>query len=68
VLLLTDTRMDSVLHFFRDGSRLLNRCTKPDKTEFVRICKVVGLGVAFMGGMGAFVKLTFGMLLRSPAL
>lgn len=58
--------MDPVSRFFLDGGRLLNRCTKPDKREFVRICKVVSFGVAFMGGMGVFVKLTFGMMLRGP--
>ena len=52
--------MDPVIRFFRDGGRLLNRCTKPDKREFVRICKVVTFGVCFMGGLGVFIKLTVG--------
>ena len=54
-----------VTHFFRDGGRLLNRCTKPTRKEFVRLCNVVASGVVLMGGTGVVVKLTFGILLRN---
>tara|TARA_B100001094_G_C18086683_1_gene748123 strand:- start:520 stop:813 length:294 start_codon:yes stop_codon:yes gene_type:complete len=56
--------VNSVCGFFSDGGRLLRRCTKPTKHEFVKLCKVTALGVVFMGGMGVTVKLFFGMLLR----
>ena len=56
--------MQPVREFFVDGRRLVNRCTKPDKREFVRLVKVVAAGVMVMGGIGVIVKLLFAHLFR----
>lgn len=42
---------------FRDGKNFINRCTKPDKREFLRISQAVGVGFVVMGVLGYFVKL-----------
>ena len=41
----------------RDGKNFINRCTKPDKREFLRISQAVGVGFVVMGVLGYFVKL-----------
>lgn len=46
-----------VRDFFVNGARLLRRCTKPNRAEFVRIIKVVAAGVGVMGGLGVCIKL-----------
>ncbi|KAI0600605.1 translocation complex subunit Sss1 [Biscogniauxia sp. FL1348] len=43
--------------FIKDGTQFMNRCTKPDKREFIQICKAVGVGFIVMGAVGYFVKL-----------
>ncbi|BFZ64564.1 hypothetical protein YB2330_005711 [Saitoella coloradoensis] len=43
--------------FFRDGSQFINRCTKPDKKEFIMISKAVAIGFLVMGFIGFIVKL-----------
>ncbi|KAI9747033.1 MAG: Sec61p translocation complex subunit [Lichina confinis] len=43
--------------FLKDGSMFLNRCTKPDKREFIKISQAVGVGFVIMGTIGYFVKL-----------
>ncbi|KAI9808574.1 MAG: hypothetical protein M1825_003723 [Sarcosagium campestre] len=43
--------------FLRDGTLFLNRCTKPDKREFIKISQAVGIGFVVMGTIGYFVKL-----------
>ncbi|KAI9851047.1 MAG: Sec61p translocation complex subunit [Thelocarpon superellum] len=43
--------------FLRDGTLFLNRCTKPDKREFIKISQAVGVGFVVMGTIGYFVKL-----------
>ncbi|KAI1500005.1 translocation complex subunit Sss1 [Biscogniauxia marginata] len=43
--------------FIKDGTQFLNRCTKPDKREFIQICKAVGVGFIVMGAIGYFIKL-----------
>ncbi|KAI9793581.1 MAG: Sec61p translocation complex subunit [Piccolia ochrophora] len=44
--------------FLRDGTLFLNRCTKPDKREFIKISQAVGVGFVIMGTIGYFVKLS----------
>ncbi len=53
-----------VTKFFRDGRRLLNRCTKPERREFTKLSKVTAFGVLAVGTMGVVTKLVFGTLLR----
>ncbi|KAI9653964.1 MAG: Sec61p translocation complex subunit [Trizodia sp. TS-e1964] len=43
--------------FLRDGTMFLNRCTKPDRREFIKISQAVGIGFIVMGTIGYFVKL-----------
>lgn len=53
--------MDSITSipttFINDGSAFINKCTKPDKKEFVKIIKAVGVGFIMMGVVGYVVKL-----------
>ncbi|KTW31301.1 protein translocase SEC61 complex gamma subunit, archaeal and eukaryotic [Pneumocystis jirovecii RU7] len=43
--------------FLKEGTQFINRCTKPDKEEFFRICWAIGIGFLVMGFIGFFVKL-----------
>jgi len=43
--------------FLRDGTQFMNRCTKPDKREFLKISQAVGIGFVVMGAIGYIVKL-----------
>ncbi|BGP15244.1 hypothetical protein JCM10213_000713 [Rhodosporidiobolus nylandii] len=43
--------------FVKDGKVFINRCTKPDKKEYLQICRAVAIGFAMMGGIGYLVKL-----------
>ncbi|KAF2460419.1 hypothetical protein BDY21DRAFT_335364 [Lineolata rhizophorae] len=49
--------MDVPRDFLKDGTQFINRCTKPDKREFIRISQAVGVGFVIMGTIGYFVKL-----------
>ncbi|PWN37519.1 protein translocase SEC6, partial [Meira miltonrushii] len=43
--------------FVREGTQFMNRCTKPDRKEFLQTCRAVGMGFVVMGFIGYFVKL-----------
>ncbi|BEI82161.1 hypothetical protein CcaverHIS002_0300290 [Cutaneotrichosporon cavernicola] len=43
--------------FIREGVHFMNRCTKPSKTEYIQLCRAVGVGFLVMGFIGYFVKL-----------
>ncbi|GAA6041875.1 hypothetical protein JCM8097_004523 [Rhodosporidiobolus ruineniae] len=43
--------------FIKDGQNFMTRCTKPDKKEYLQICRAVAVGFAMMGGIGYLVKL-----------
>ncbi|KAH8150141.1 uncharacterized protein LAJ45_05827 [Morchella importuna] len=43
--------------FLKDGTLFINRCTKPDKREFIKISQAVGIGFIVMGAIGFIVKL-----------
>lgn len=30
--------------FVKDGTQFINRCTKPDRNEYIKICQAVGVG------------------------
>ncbi|MDI1486941.1 MAG: hypothetical protein OHK93_006203 [Ramalina farinacea] len=49
--------LDIPRDFFRDGTQFMNRCTKPDKREFIKISQAVGVGFVVMGAIGYLVKL-----------
>ncbi|KIY00045.1 uncharacterized protein Z520_04683 [Fonsecaea multimorphosa CBS 102226] len=44
--------------FFKDGTQFINRCTKPDRREFIKISQAVGMGFLIMGAIGYFIKLS----------
>ncbi|KAI5780828.1 hypothetical protein EDC01DRAFT_667374 [Geopyxis carbonaria] len=44
-------------NFLRDGTQFINRCTKPDKREFIKISQAVGIGFVVMGVIGYIVKI-----------
>ncbi|KAF1958955.1 secE/sec61-gamma protein [Byssothecium circinans] len=43
--------------FIKEGVQFMNRCTKPDKREFIKISQAVGVGFVVMGVIGYVVKL-----------
>jgi len=43
--------------FIKDGTLFINRCTKPDKREFIKISQAVGIGFIVMGVIGYIVKI-----------
>ena len=43
--------------FIKEGVQFMNRCTKPDKREFLKISQAVGVGFVVMGVIGYVVKL-----------
>jgi len=43
--------------FIKEGTLFLNRCTKPDRREFIKISQAVGIGFLVMGVIGFIVKL-----------
>jgi len=49
--------LDIPVEFLKDGQNFLNRCTKPDKREFLKISQAVGIGFVVMGAIGYVVKL-----------
>jgi len=42
--------------FVNDGTLFINRCTKPDKKEFIKISQAVGIGFVVMGVIGYVIK------------
>lgn len=36
--------LDLPRDFVKEGTQFMNRCTKPDQKEFVKICQAVGVG------------------------
>jgi len=43
--------------FVKDSVRLINRCTKPDRKEFLKISTATAIGFAVMGVIGFVVRL-----------
>jgi protein transport protein SEC61 subunit gamma-like protein len=43
--------------FVKESIRLLNKCTKPNRQEFIRISQAIAIGFCIMGFIGFFVKL-----------
>jgi len=50
-------QLEPVRDFAKDSVRLVKRCTKPDRKEFVKIAMATAIGFAIMGFIGFFVKL-----------
>ncbi|KAI8869237.1 protein transporter Sec61 subunit gamma [Ramicandelaber brevisporus] len=49
--------MDQPRVFVKEAVQLINRCTKPDRKEYLKIAYSVGIGFIVMGFIGYFVKL-----------
>lgn len=49
--------LDIPRDFLHDGTQFMNRCTKPDRREFLKISQAVGVGFVVMGALGYVVKL-----------
>ncbi|CAN6666024.1 protein transport protein Sss1p [Trichomonascus vanleenenianus] len=45
------------VEFIKEGTTFINRCTKPDKKEYSKILRAVGVGFLVMGAIGYIVKL-----------
>eukprot|EP00195_Chlamydomonas_chlamydogama_P015237 CAMPEP_0202891722 /NCGR_PEP_ID=MMETSP1392-20130828/1707_1 /ASSEMBLY_ACC=CAM_ASM_000868 /TAXON_ID=225041 /ORGANISM="Chlamydomonas chlamydogama, Strain SAG 11-48b" /LENGTH=68 /DNA_ID=CAMNT_0049575559 /DNA_START=147 /DNA_END=353 /DNA_ORIENTATION=+ len=45
--------------FAKSSARLVKRCTKPDRKEYLKICGKTAVGFIVMGFIGFFVKLLF---------
>ncbi|EMR67127.1 hypothetical protein MGN70_013527 [Eutypa lata] len=54
---MADQILDVPKDFIKDGSQFINRCTKPDQKEFIKVCQAVGVGFLIMGATGYLVKL-----------
>lgn len=49
--------IDPLQQFAKDSMHLVQKCTKPDRKEFLAIAKATGVGFLIMGFIGFFVKL-----------
>ncbi|KAI3626049.1 hypothetical protein CBS9595_001410 [Malassezia furfur] len=49
--------VDLPVSFVHEGVHFLNRCTKPDRKEYIQMCRAVGVGFLVMGFIGYLVKL-----------
>ncbi|CCH46227.1 hypothetical protein BN7_5818 [Wickerhamomyces ciferrii] len=45
------------IEFFKDGTAFVQKCTKPDKKEYIKIIRAVGVGFIMMGLVGYAIKL-----------
>ncbi|KJZ76636.1 Putative protein transport protein Sec61 subunit gamma [Hirsutella minnesotensis 3608] len=43
--------------FVKDGVQFINKCQKPDKSEFLKISQAIAIGFLTMGTVGYVVKL-----------
>ncbi|TVY57559.1 putative protein transport protein Sec61 subunit gamma [Lachnellula cervina] len=49
--------LDIPKEFITEGRQFVNRCTKPDRREFIKISQAVGVGFLVMGAVGFIIKL-----------
>jgi protein transport protein SEC61 subunit gamma-like protein len=49
--------IEPLKQFAKDSMHLVKKCTKPDRKEFTKIAKAIGVGFLIMGFIGFFVKL-----------
>jgi len=43
--------------FLKEGTQFMNRCQKPTKREFIKLCQAVGLGFIVMGAIGYAIRI-----------
>lgn len=51
------TIVDEVKGFITDSTQFINRCTKPDRREYIKVAQAVFMGFCLMGGIGYFIQL-----------
>mmetsp|Transcript_25437 Transcript_25437/g.50755 ORF Transcript_25437/g.50755 Transcript_25437/m.50755 type:complete len:83 (+) Transcript_25437:181-429(+) len=49
--------IDPGMEFFASATHLVQKCTKPDRKEFLQIFRATCVGFLIMGFVGFFVKL-----------
>lgn len=54
-----DVMVKPLKEFAKNSARLVKRCTKPDRKEFMKVCTRTAVGFIVMGFIGFFVKLLF---------
>ncbi|KAF9422911.1 Sec61p translocation complex subunit [Podila epigama] len=54
---IAQTAIEGPKQFVKDGVAFMNRCTKPDRKEFMQITQAVSMGFLIMGVIGFVVKL-----------
>ncbi|KAF8987207.1 Sec61p translocation complex subunit [Podila verticillata] len=54
---IAQTAIEGPKQFIKDGVAFINRCTKPDRKEFLQITQAVSMGFFIMGVIGFVVKL-----------
>ncbi|BFG35438.1 hypothetical protein CerSpe_217120 [Prunus speciosa] len=54
-----DSVVDPLRAFSKDSIRLVQRCHKPDRKEFIKVALRTAIGFVVMGFVGFFVKLIF---------
>eukprot|EP00205_Picochlorum_sp_RCC944_P000755 CAMPEP_0182608860 /NCGR_PEP_ID=MMETSP1330-20130603/3148_1 /TAXON_ID=464278 /ORGANISM="Picochlorum sp., Strain RCC944" /LENGTH=66 /DNA_ID=CAMNT_0024827671 /DNA_START=157 /DNA_END=357 /DNA_ORIENTATION=+ len=53
-------QVDTTLsEFAKNSARLINKCKKPDKKEFLKVARLTAVGFLAVGFLGFFVKLIF---------
>ncbi len=53
-----ETKTNSI-EFFHESISFLQKCSKPDKKEFIKITTSCAIGFAIMGIIGYIIKLLF---------
>ncbi|KAL1915668.1 uncharacterized protein VTP21DRAFT_6427 [Calcarisporiella thermophila] len=49
--------IDGPRQFVKEGVQFINRCTKPDRKEFMKISQAVAIGFCLAGFLGYIIKL-----------
>ena len=53
------TTVEELTQFTKDSVIFFNKCTRPDKAEFIKILQASGMGFLVMGFIGYIIKLVF---------
>jgi protein transport protein SEC61 subunit gamma-like protein len=57
------TAQGKVKRFLKETRRVLHITKKPDRQEFLSLCKITGLGIAVIGALGFIIFLLKQLLL-----
>jgi protein transport protein SEC61 subunit gamma and related proteins len=53
----TDVKPNKFKRFIKESARVMRVTRKPNKTEYLTIVKVTGLGIAIIGALGFIIFL-----------